>query len=144
MIVKSNANTTDLNLPSITDRAMSKNFLHFFNRNKKTEPSTTQPAASTVSTASTAAPKDKKNSKATKNITLMVIFTSLAFSIGTTPYAVRYILKTLRISLPQDFSDFSLAVLILSHGCNMIIYVLFNKVYRDVLWSYVVFIFRCF
>jgi ABC-type dipeptide/oligopeptide/nickel transport system permease subunit len=87
--------------------------------------------------------KQRLNSKAIKNITKMVIFSSFLNVLGTAPYTGTYILGNFAIS-QSDVSRFAIILLYLAPGLNIFIYFFFNKLYQDALKDYLRKIFNHF
>jgi hypothetical protein len=80
-----------------------------------------------------------RNLEASKNITLMVIWSSILFIFGNTPVIIINILQF--ILDPNSFQlvlafRISLALIYFTHSLNFVIYILFNKLFRKILFSY--------
>lgn len=75
--------------------------------------------------------------KASRNITLMVVWTCFLYIFGTAPYALCYIGSFI---IPNSyelilFTNLSLGMLFLSHGVNIFVYFSYNNLFRDVFFS---------
>ena len=78
-----------------------------------------------------------RNLEASKNITLMVIWSSILFIFGNTPVIIINILQF--ILDPNSFQlvyRISVALIYFTHSLNFVIYFLFNKLFRKILFSY--------
>jgi hypothetical protein len=80
------------------------------------------------------------NSRATKNITRMVIFHALLNVTGTVPFTIYFILNSGKlVAATQQFNDFTQVAVIFLYGApglNLFIYYLFNKLYKEVFQGY--------
>ena len=78
-----------------------------------------------------------RNLEASKNITLMVIWSSILFIFGNTPVIIINILQF--ILDPNSFQlvyRISVALIYFTNSLNFVIYFLFNKLFRKILFSY--------
>ncbi len=80
-----------------------------------------------------------RNLEASKNITLMVIWSSILFIFGNTPVIIINILQF--ILDPNSFQlvliyRISVALIYFTHSLNFFIYFFFNKLFRKILFSY--------
>ena len=80
-----------------------------------------------------------RNLEASKNITLMVIWSSILFIFGNTPVIIINILQF--ILDPNSFQlvlvyRISVALIYFTHSLNFVIYFLFNKLFRKILFRY--------
>ena len=80
-----------------------------------------------------------RNLEASKNITLMVIWSSILFIFGNTPVIIINILQF--ILDPNSFQlvlvyRISVALIYFTNSLNFFIYFLFNKLFRKILFSY--------
>lgn len=83
--------------------------------------------------------------KASRKLTLMVVWVGVIFLLGNVPYLVGYILRKIFPSndLLNFVSDITRIFMALSNGSNLFIYFYFNNLFRKILIHYVSFIF-CF
>ena len=94
-------------------------------------------------------PMSKKSSsndsKAKRNLTLMIVCISFLFTAGTLPWAVYYTLASL-ISIPNLYplQVLSSCCLYLLVSLKIFIYYFFNRLFRQLLQSYFFFIFKFF
>jgi hypothetical protein len=86
--------------------------------------------------------RNETNLKASRNITLMVIFQCVLYTFGMCPYLIAYILGYVLEQTPdlEIFTDISYGILYISHGSTLFIYISFNKYFRQVLNGYFNFI----
>lgn len=84
--------------------------------------------------------RNKNNSRATKNITKMVIFQGLLNVTGTVPYGIYFILNQSKlVTVTQQFVDFNNAAVLLLYlipALDIFVYYFFNKLYKEVFLSY--------
>ena len=76
--------------------------------------------------------------KASKNITLMVIWTSAIYVIGNIPQTVAYVMSLI-IGISYQYSlnyNISIGFFFFIHGINIFIYIRFNKLFRKILIGY--------
>ena len=76
--------------------------------------------------------------KASRNITLMVVWTCFLYVFGTAPYTLAYISSYL-MEYNQNlysYTIFSLGMLFLAHGVNFFVYFSFNTIFRSVFFGY--------
>jgi len=81
--------------------------------------------------------RNDTNIKASRNITLMVIFQCVLYTFGMCPYLIAYILGYVLEQTP-DLEIYG--ILYISHGSTLFIYISFNKYFRQVLNGYFNFI----
>jgi hypothetical protein len=114
------------------------------NNNNSTMLMTIMTEKSQKTSGSTKKAKSKKESesRASRNITFLVISTSLLYAVGTLPYTISYILSSAGSSAPLEYRRFAVFMLFFSHGSNIFIYFSFNKLYRGILFEYIKNIFR--
>lgn len=82
--------------------------------------------------------KTSKKTKASKNITQMVIFTWVLQIFGTTPYLIYYCLSYV-VNSSQEFKIFEIittATILMQHGSYIFIYFFHNRLFRQVLIGY--------
>lgn len=81
---------------------------------------------------------NNENKKATRNMTRMAILTSFMNVVGTCPYTILYILQNAGASvrISNDVNNVIYILLFGYPGLNIFIYILYNKLYRDVLVGY--------
>ena len=91
--------------------------------------------------------RQSEASEASKNITLMVIWSSTLFMLGNLPFTIEY---SLRLILTHDFNynylfNITFDILYLIHSLNIFIYLKFNKLYRNIFVSYfrAIYLFGC-
>ena len=80
----------------------------------------------------------KTKLKASKNITLMVIWTSAIYVIGNIPQTVAYVMSLI-IGISYQYSlnyNISIGFFFFIHGINIFIYIRFNKLFRKILIGY--------
>lgn len=82
--------------------------------------------------------KSENNLKASRNITLMVIFQCVLYTFGMCPYLIGYILSYVLESTAElkMYNNISYGILFFSHGSTLFIYLAFNKLFRQVLVSF--------
>ena len=85
------------------------------------------------------------DSRAKRNLTLMIVCISFLFTAGTLPWAVYYTLASL-ISIPNLYplQVLSSCCLYLLVSLKIFIYYFFNRLFRQLLQSYFFFIFKFF
>ncbi len=84
--------------------------------------------------------KDNAALKASKNITLMVVWTMNIYIFGNIPYTLAYVFGFFfeYSEKLHMFTTVSKALLFLAHGVNFFIYFAFNTIYRDVFFCYLI------
>ncbi len=79
--------------------------------------------------------------RASKNITLMVVWTMHIYIFGNIPYTLAYVFGLLFTQYSEKlhmFTTVSKGLLFLAHGVNFFIYFSFNTMYRDVFFGYLI------
>ena len=87
--------------------------------------------------------QNKEKIKASRNLTLIVIFKCIIYLVCLTPYLIFYMIRYVSSELINKYNlsfkifyDFSEILLIISHGINFFIYLKFNKLFRRSLINY--------
>jgi hypothetical protein len=77
--------------------------------------------------------------KANRNITLMVLFTSVMYFCFMTPYNISYILRQIFPSSPTltFYNLVSSVLLTVAHGSAFFVYLFFNNLFRKILVRYI-------
>lgn len=76
--------------------------------------------------------------KASRNITLMVLWTCVIYFMFMTPYNLSYILRLILVTSPELtlYNLVCSVLLTVAHGATFFVYLFYNNLFRKILVSY--------